>query len=841
MADIILHRRSFTTGSVPTTESLGVGQFAINVPDGKVFIHKSSSVSQSIVSVVTTDSITTGSITLTQTASAALFIGTFTGSFSGVSTNAESASYLNNLSQNVTITGSLFVSGGTFSGSGADLYDISASAIVGLNLARISTGSATASLSFDISGSSSLQINTDTAISGALYVSLYSGSTAITGTSIFGTASYSIYSDTASIALTASFVTYSATTLTNVKTVRAVGNILAGQVVRISGANGDNLLVTTASYFSDEYSANVLGVATANIADNATGTVVTDGEITGINLSAFAAGDLLYLGNLGNLTNVAPVAPLHAVRMGVVEKNTVNGIAYIRVDNGYELNELHDVTYVSRSIGDLLVVSNSVWYNTKQLTGSYGLTGSLTTTGSSIIIGSQTITGTHTLTGSFNLTGSLVASSSTIHMYQSTSVSGTNIFGTASHAATALTASYVQFQYNRELHVSVAGSDSTGDGTLLFPFRTISKALDSASSAVQIVVHPGTYAENPTVSGSASNVTITATNAEIGGIVEISGSLTVNQFSAATKVVGLAINNIIHSGSQNLYLQNVTVRSGVSKTGNGYLEATKIGCQSPANFSVTAPGTVVIQNSLVDGLVVNNASAVVNLLSNIAVTAPSCSLGILSIDGGVVYSQHVNSGSVFSGVGAIVSLANILCLTPTNTSASIKLNAASGISIKNVTYDTASSTLGVSLGNRSQFQQIQADGITGSFTGSFAGTVTSAQTASFANSGFTINSSSLYSFGRTSSFLGINSFSVPTGSSRGSILNYTVASASNARAGQVMSIWSGTTASYSETQTTDIGNTSGVSLTSSISGVNSLYTFGTSTAGWNIKFTVTQI
>ena len=56
-----------------------------------------------------------------------------------------------------------------------------------------------------------------------------------------------------------------------------------------------------------------------------------------------------------------------------------------------------------------------------------------------------------------------------------------------------------------------------------------------------------------------------------------------------------------------------------------------------------------------------------------------------------------------------------------------------------------------------------------------------------------------------------------------------------------MSIWSGTTASYSETQTTDIGNTSGVSLTSSISGVNSLYTFGTSTAGWNIKFTVTQI
>ena len=54
----------------------------------------------------------------------------------------------------------------------------------------------------------------------------------------------------------------------------------------------------------------------------------------------------------------------------------------MRVDNGYELGELHDVvdTTTTSSYGDLLVKSGSVWTNSKQLTGSCGLTGSLNAT-----------------------------------------------------------------------------------------------------------------------------------------------------------------------------------------------------------------------------------------------------------------------------------------------------------------------------------------------------------------------------------------------------------------------------------------------------------------------------
>ena len=68
MAQNILQRRSEIQGKTPTTSSLQVGEIALNTYDGKAYIHKSGS-TQSIESIVITNSITTGSITLTQTGS----------------------------------------------------------------------------------------------------------------------------------------------------------------------------------------------------------------------------------------------------------------------------------------------------------------------------------------------------------------------------------------------------------------------------------------------------------------------------------------------------------------------------------------------------------------------------------------------------------------------------------------------------------------------------------------------------------------------------------------------------------------------------------------------------
>jgi hypothetical protein len=68
MAQKILQKRSIIAGKVPDTGSLLIGELGINVADGKVYIHKSGS-SQSIETLVSTNSTTTGSIYLTGTGS----------------------------------------------------------------------------------------------------------------------------------------------------------------------------------------------------------------------------------------------------------------------------------------------------------------------------------------------------------------------------------------------------------------------------------------------------------------------------------------------------------------------------------------------------------------------------------------------------------------------------------------------------------------------------------------------------------------------------------------------------------------------------------------------------
>ena len=68
MAQTILLRRSSTQGKVPSTSNLSLGELAINTYDGRIFFEKNDG-SAAIVHIVTTDSVSTGSIELTQTGS----------------------------------------------------------------------------------------------------------------------------------------------------------------------------------------------------------------------------------------------------------------------------------------------------------------------------------------------------------------------------------------------------------------------------------------------------------------------------------------------------------------------------------------------------------------------------------------------------------------------------------------------------------------------------------------------------------------------------------------------------------------------------------------------------
>ena len=60
----ILIRRSDVAGKVPTTGQLELGELAVNTTDGKLFLKKSGSAGESIQAAVTTNTITTGSVSL---------------------------------------------------------------------------------------------------------------------------------------------------------------------------------------------------------------------------------------------------------------------------------------------------------------------------------------------------------------------------------------------------------------------------------------------------------------------------------------------------------------------------------------------------------------------------------------------------------------------------------------------------------------------------------------------------------------------------------------------------------------------------------------------------------
>lgn len=75
MNGTLLHKRSLIIGVEPTTSSLDVGEIGINVADGKVFIHKSGSAGESIETVVTTNSSTSGSLVINGN----IFATTYTG------------------------------------------------------------------------------------------------------------------------------------------------------------------------------------------------------------------------------------------------------------------------------------------------------------------------------------------------------------------------------------------------------------------------------------------------------------------------------------------------------------------------------------------------------------------------------------------------------------------------------------------------------------------------------------------------------------------------------------------------------------------------------------------
>ena len=248
---------------------------------------------------------------------------------------------------------------------------------------------------FNVSGSTSL--NGNLIVTGSLTASLADGYMYVGNGSGITTAI-----PTSSLSVeTASLATNALDIVVNVKNTTGV-QIDKGTVVRIIGAVGDNPLIGTASWEDDNNSANTLGFVVADIANDAFGRVMTQGTLLAVDTDpalGYAAGDLVYLSSSGQYTNVKPPAPYHEVRLGqVLRAQQNNGSIYVLIQNGYELEELHNVDINTGSLAnkDILAYDSA---STQWENWSISELG-LATTGSNGFVGTETISGSLIVTGS---------------------------------------------------------------------------------------------------------------------------------------------------------------------------------------------------------------------------------------------------------------------------------------------------------------------------------------------------------------------------------------------------------------------------------------------------------
>lgn len=143
--------------------------------------------------------------------------------------------------------------------------------------------------------------------------------------------------------------------------------ISAGNVVYISGAQGQRPSISLATSTTEQGSSKVFGIVAESIASGAEGFVATFGVVPGINTEGITEGAALWLSaSAGKFTETKPTSPNHLVFIGYCLKaNASSGRIFVNPQNGYELEELHDVLITSASNNHIISynAASGLWVN----------------------------------------------------------------------------------------------------------------------------------------------------------------------------------------------------------------------------------------------------------------------------------------------------------------------------------------------------------------------------------------------------------------------------------------------------------------------------------------------
>jgi len=151
-----------------------------------------------------------------------------------------------------------------------------------------------------------------------------------------------------------------------------------GTVVYINGGHGNLPTITKAIATGDATSAQTYGIVQTDITNNNNGYVVVIGSLGDLDTQAYANGTQLYLSSTtaGAWTDVKQYAPAHLVYVGiVVRSHPTQGVVEVRIQNGFEMDELHNVSAQSplNNQGLFYNTSTSLWEN-KSIATALGYT-----------------------------------------------------------------------------------------------------------------------------------------------------------------------------------------------------------------------------------------------------------------------------------------------------------------------------------------------------------------------------------------------------------------------------------------------------------------------------------
>lgn len=414
-----------------------------------------------------------------------------------------------------------------------------------------------------------------------------------------------------------------------------------GKVVYITGSSGDNKTVRYARADAEATSANTFGLMTETVTGGNKAFCTTFGLVRDINTSNLAEGKAVWLSKdtAGAMTGVRPTAPNHAVFIGFcVKAHATTGSVFVNVQNGYELDELHNVYVPSPTNGQVLtyVSGNSRWE--AATVADQSATNELQT----LSVASNTATLSNS-GGSVTIAGG-----------------GINTVGTAGSTITVT---------GTEVDGSISNELQTID-TFSLSGQTLRASLSSDGQAAKTVTLPVvgiTAGTNVTVSESAGVYTINSSGGGGGGIT---GTGVTNYIPQWTSTSNIDTSGLYWSGGT-LGVNTTTVNTtGIEVKSNAAGEAYSEGPEllttgTGTGWTGTSFATGYTHSSGTTALAASGLTVESGVVYTVVVTVTGRSAGTVTATMGGLSSGAINTNTTVK-----------FTLTPTTTTANFSVAVA---------------------------------------------------------------------------------------------------------------------------------------------------------------------